>query len=357
MQYQSVKLNGLKAAVTFLLVVIIFSLAGCATPEKTKKEEPEDLVWPPPPEAPRIRYLRSYQGQEDFSIQDDFRSRLLGVEKAGITLQKPYGVALNADGSRMYVTDSKWKGVIVFDFKAERVFRFATDAMGTLKAPVEVRLDSQEKIYVTDGYGGKINVYSKEGETLLSLGGEEGVKRPTGLAIDEERNRLYASDTPNHRIVVYDLDGNFIQEIGSRGSDPGELNFPINLALDRGGNLFVTDTGNFRVQIFSPEGEFVREFGQLGDAYGSFARPKGIGVSSENHVYVLDAAFNNFQIFTDEGRLLLFVGTLGRQPGMFWLPTGLFIDQQDKIYVVDSVNRRVQVFQYLKEEAEEEKKP
>jgi len=303
-----------------------------------------------PPEQPRIRYIKSWRGQMNFKKRSDFKDALLGIDHQGLYLAKPYGVAVNADGSRMYVTDAKLRGVVVFDMKKEQVYMLKTDAMGGLASPVEVRVDSKGRIYVTDSFGGKLMVYKPNGETLRTLGRADGMKRPTGLALDEAHNRIYVSDVVSHQIMVYDFDGHFIKRFSERGSDPGYLNFPNNLAVDKDGKIYVTDSGNFRVQIFSPEGEYLSGFGKLGDGFGAFARPKGIAVDSDNHVYVLDAAFGNYQIFNNAGQLLLFVGTVGRGPGMFWLPAGMYIDNNDKIYVVDSLNKRVQVFQYIKEE-------
>jgi DNA-binding beta-propeller fold protein YncE len=351
MKYQDVGMLYRSCALALLTMALV--LVGCTTPE-TKKEEPKDLVWPSPPEQPRIRYLKSYRGQSDFRPQDDFKARLLGAEQGGLFLEKPYGVALNADSSRMYVTDSKLKKVVVFDFAAGQVSIMRTDAVGSMKSPVEVRVDKRGRVYVTDGYGGKLFVFGPDGKTLLTLGKEQEMQRPTGLALDEARNRLYVSDTPSHRIMIYDLEGGYVGEIGERGADPGQFNYPVNLSVDREGRLYVVDTGNFRVQVFSPEGDYLLEFGGIGDAWGSFSRPKGVGTDSEGHVYVLDAAFNNFQVFDgSDGSLLLFVGQLGREPGMFWLPTGLYIDDGDRIYVADSINARIQVFQYVTEDGDQ----
>ncbi len=332
-------------------------LTGCVSEPRKIREEPKNLVWPMPPEQPRIRYIKTYRGQMDFRKSDNLRDTLFGIEAQGISLAKPYGVAVNADGSRMYVTDAKLRGVVVFDFEKGKVAMLKTDAMGGLASPVEVRVDSQGRIYVTDSFGGKLMVYKPNGETLRSMGGAEGMKRPTGLALDEAHNRIYVSDVASHQIMVYDFDGNFIKRFSERGSDPGYLNFPNNLAVDKEGKIYVTDSGNFRVQIFTPEGEYVSSFGKLGDGFGSFARPKGIALDSDSNIYVVDAAFGNYQIFNETGRLLLFVGVVGKQPGMFWLPAGMYIDHNDKIYVVDSLNKRVQVFQYIKDSEVEKAAP
>ncbi|MFC1602534.1 SMP-30/gluconolactonase/LRE family protein [Pseudomonadota bacterium] len=336
--------------VTLLFLIAAVGLTGCVTKPPKPREEPKNLVWPPAPEQPRIRYIKSYRGQMDFKQADDMRNALFGIERGGLSLAKPYGVAVSHDGTRMYVTDAKLRGLVVFDLEKEKVFMLQTDAMGGLASPVEVRVDSKDRIYVTDSFGGKLMVYKPNGETLRTMGGADGMKRPTGLALDEAHNRIYVSDVVSHQIMVYDFEGNFIKRFAERGSDPGYLNFPNNVAVDKEGNVYVTDSGNFRVQIFSPEGEYISSFGKLGDGFGAFARPKGIALDSDSNIYVLDAAFGNFQIFNGDGQLLLFVGTVGKRPGMFWLPAGMYIDDKDRIYVVDSLNKRVQVFQYLKDE-------
>lgn len=327
----------------------LLGLVGCAA-EPVKKKDTSNLAWPAAPEKPRIRFVAEYSGQSDLGGKDELKASLLGDEGGGMQLEKPYGVTASADGSLIYVTDTKKHAVVVFDIKAKDVHALQTDAMGGLISPMEISLDKRGRIFVADSERKEVLVFSPEGKTLMALGKKEGLARPTGLALDEGRNRFYVADTTKHRIVAYDLEGKHLFSFGERGGDPGQLNYPVNLALDQKGNLLVSDTGNFRVQVFDGEGKFLNTFGALGDAYGNFSRPKGIAVDPDNNIYVVDGAFNNFQIFNDEGKVLLFVGAMGREPGMFWLPTGIYIDQSGRIYVADSVNARIQVFQYLKEE-------
>lgn len=346
------------------LGVTLAGLSGCAS--GPKKEDYSDMVWPAPPEQPRISYVAKYHGQKDLEDKNDWKDALLGVDNSGFALQKPYGVAASADGKKIYVTDTQLHAVVVFDLEKKDVFPLEVDAQGAMYSPLEIRTDSRGRIFVTDSVRKEVLVFGEKSKpkgdksqdqegshqqykTLMAFGKKEKLERPTGLALDEARNRMYVADTKKHRIVVYDMDGKFLRAFGERGAEPGQLNFPVNLAVDRDGNLLVTDSGNFRVQVFDGKGKFLNTFGQLGDTYGTFSRPKGVALDSDNNVYVVDAAFNNFQIFNREGKVLLFVGTAGRGVGSFWLPTGIFVDGSDKIYVVDSINMRVQVFQYLKE--------
>lgn len=311
----------------------------------------DDLVWPLPPDAPRIRYVKSYSGAADFRKKPSrWRRVLVGPEiDKGIALKKPYGVTTD-DAGRMYVTDTGLGAVLVFDESKKKVRVLGQEGQVRLVTPIGLAVADDGAVFVSDADLNQVFRFSADGRIDLALGRAEGLQNPTGIALDRNRNRLYVADSHLHKLFIYSTTGEFIDSWGERGPGPGQFNYPTNLAVDRQGNVQVVDTGNFRVQSFSPDGRLLSTFGEAGDAFGSFSRPKGIAVDSEGHTYVVDAAFNNYQIFDEEGRLLLFVGSLGSGPGRFWLPAGIHIDGKDRVFVVDQLNRRVQVFQYLSED-------
>ncbi len=318
----------------FLFGVLL--LLGCAP----KKKE-EVFVWPPPPEKPRVVYLGSYRGEADFK-RFDLLEALLGEKKIKIELFKPYGVW--AKDEKIYVADTAFNAIFIFDLKEKKV-----KLIGGFMGLIDVEGDSEGRIWASDAKAGIVYALNEEGRVLMGIG--RGIlKRPTGLAIDEKRRRIYVVDTAEHNVKVFSLDsGKHLFTIGRRGTGNGEFNFPTNIAVDRRtGNIVVVDTLNFRVQIFDSEGRFIRKFGSPGNRPGNLYRPKGVGVDSDGNIWVADAAFDNFQIFDQNGRLLLFVGGPGSGPGRFHLPAGLYIDEKDRVYVVDQFNRRVQVFQYIK---------
>ncbi len=317
---------------------------GCATPPAKPSTE---YVWPPSPETPRIKWLTQWSNRYDFGGPNPLMTFLIGEDRAE-ALRRPTAVVADTSGS-IYVTDGEQGLVFVFD-QEKKVMRFLGE--GTLAGAVGIAIDNKRGIiYVSDSRLDKVFGLDKNtGNLVISIGALKELSNPSGMVYDEERDRLYVSDTQHHAIKVFDKDGRLLFKFGSRGFQDGELNFPSYLALDGKGRLFVVDTLNFRVQIFDSEGKFLNKFGKLGDSSGTFTRPYGIGVDSEGHVYVVDSAFNNFQIFMEDGAFLLNVGNSGRKPGEFYLPQGMYIDKQDRIYIADSINRRVQVFQYLKEQ-------
>jgi len=312
------------------------------------------LVWPLPPEAPRIRYLTSYHGIGDFSTKKPgrWKTLLFGKEdptaRKSDTMVKPYGVAVSPNG-RVYVTDTAARRVFVLDPDAKTVTFLGEKGPGKLTKPIGVAIDDEGKVFVADGSLNRVFAYGPDANLVFGIGHEGELKNPSGVAVDPVNKRLYVADSAKHHVIAYStVDGARVRVIGERGGHPGQFNFPTNLFVDRHGRLYVADTLNFRVQIFDADGKVIKTFGTQGDAPGTLNRPKGVGVDSEGHVYIADSSFNNFQIFDTDGRLLLFVGSGGSGPGEFWLPAGLNVDARDRIYVADQGNARVQVFQYVR---------
>lgn len=326
-----------------LMTAVFGGIVSCAPPSEKKIM---NIVWPLPPEEPRVKFVEILQSSRDVEGPAGLGKAIFG-EDVEETFIKPYGVAVDREG-RIYVTDIG--RIFVFDKKNRKVeFIGAESGVGRLRTPIGIAISRDGKLYVTDVASDRVFVYTTKGNFITAFGQKGEFEAPSGLAVDEKRGRLYVADSKKHNVRVYDFGGRLLLTIGERGDAAGQFNFPTNIALDSAGNLHVVDTGNFRVQVFNPEGKFVKTIGQIGDRPGNFSRPKGIAIDSEDHIYVVDSAFQNFQIFDREGQLLLFVGEGGPDSGQFSVPAGIFIDSEDTIYVVDQLNLRVQVFQYLGE--------
>ena len=353
-----------RSLMTLVIITSVGGMLGCTTSDSTRPATTTDtsnLVWPAPPEQPRIKFVRTLFSEDQIvppeSTMSRIRDSLLGkASKSGRQLKKPYAVHADNRG-RLFVADSGWGKVLVFDEPNKSFSIWGTNGKGILSKPLGLTSDSHGNIYVTDSVKQRAVVFDPNGEFLYAMGLKGELQRPIGIAVDEKRNRVYVVDSKAHQIVVYNKAGKLVERIGKRGSEPGEFNWPTNITLDSSGKIYITDSMNFRIQILNPDGTSNRAFGENGDGRGQFVRAKGIAVNSLGHIYVSDAAFNNIQIFSNEGKLLLDVGTLGSEPGQFILPAGIFIDKENKIYVADQYNFRIQVFQYLEPDKNAKKQP
>jgi DNA-binding beta-propeller fold protein YncE len=305
-------------------------------------------VWPPPPQEPRIQFLKSLSGPADMGLKKSWLRRtvdtLFGTQEGGATMLRPYSVF--SDGGRIYVTDPGISALHIFnppgkDYSLIRKFREEP-----LISPIGVTADTYS-VYLTDSVLKKVFVFDKEGTPQRVIGTPELFIRPTGIATDADR--VYVVDTYGHSVFAFGKkEGNVLFQFGKNGQGHGEFHYPTNIFVGKDGLLYITDSLNFRIQIFDREGNFLSAFGKHGDAAGNFSKPKGIAVDSEGHIYVADADFDNIQIFDRDGKLLLVFGKTGRGKGEMVLPAGISIDDRDRIYVADSYNKRLQIFQYLK---------
>ncbi len=334
---------------SYLMVALIVCVTGCSEPQGELfpgLEQP--LVWPQPPESPRIEYLGQFVTEDDLlrsvSSLESMKQALFGREEIGV-LVGPYAVVLDAN-ERLYVSDTGGAVIHIMDLQTRNYLQFSELNEGErLICPVGLCIGEQ-LLYVADSTLSKICVFDMEGNFQFYIG-EDLLIRPSGMAFAADEQKLYVADAAQHTIFVFDRQGRHLSNIGSRGAGPGEFNFPTHLWLDKMGQLYISDTLNYRIQILTSQGEFLRMFGQQGDRPGYFAHPCGVASDSHGNIYVTDKQFENVQIFSPEGDILFVFGGEGVNPGQFWLPAGIFIDESNKIFVADQYNKRVQVFQLL----------
>ncbi len=327
-------------------------LGGCAAigsrPIFPELDPP--IQWPPAPHAARVRYVGSLQTASDLKAQRTALAALgelfVGRKKVE-SLYGPRAVVVTPDGSRAWIADPGGRCLHLFELQ-RRVYK-KVQQMGDvpLLTPVALCRGPNGSIFVGDSERVAIYRFSDQSGTLVeSLRLPEEVLRPVALDYDESADELWVVDAVGHDLKILGADGSLKRIVGRRGTNPGEFNFPCDVALD-GDRAWVADAGNHRIQAIKRDGEPLAAFGKAGDSSGDLALPKSVSVDPEGHVYVVDGRFENVQVFDRTGELLLFFGEEGNGPGQFWLPGDIHIEASGRMWVCDSYNRRVQVFQYV----------
>lgn len=362
----------------FLAALALVACAGCAaTPKPIFVAAASAMVWPPPPDTPRIRYLGEIRGESSLGRVprglDALREILTGPPPA-LDFVAPTSVA--ASGQRVYVTDRSAPGgaaLLALDLDARTISAWRPSAPA-MQWPIDVTI-AGDRLAVADAAAAVVFLFDLTGRFVGALGG--GVlQRPAAVAWDPSTRELWVVDSGLHACVVFDRSGSPTRRVGGRGAGAGQFNFPAGICVyeraaaaattsmpdlnddDRAAPAYadaagsgrlvaVADAMNFRVQVLDPSGAPRLRFGRKGDAAGDFSLPRDVAADSGGRLYVLDTQFENVQVFDDRGRLLMALGQEGRGPGEFNLPGGLSIDAQNRIWVADTYNRRVQVFQCL----------
>jgi sugar lactone lactonase YvrE len=321
-------------------------LSGCGP---LLQEQRQRFFWPPPPAEAKLEFQHFDFGDEDLQRGVDRRleDAILGRNLPKRLIFQPYSVASDGKG-RFFVADFVGGIIHVFDIANHKYRQLAAAVAG----PQKLLVDSQGELWILSSDKGLLLRFAAD-ESPRPEVKLPGVGRAASFAIDRQRNRIYVSDAPQHQLRLYDLNGRFLETIGTRGSAPGEFNYPGDLDLDADGNLYIVDAMNARIQVLAPDGTPRRSFGERGTARGSFSVPKGIAVSPSGLVYVSDASQHKIVIFSKEGEYLLTIGARyvykgeGISPGGFNFPAGLDVDANDTLWVADLMNGMVHEFQYL----------
>lgn len=220
---------------------------------------------------------------------------LWNESELGVPLASPVGLAVLGDS--IWVTDSE----------LARVYRFDTTGAVTgriddrsLRRPTGIAVDAAgQRLFVSDTAAGQVRVFDLDGRALATWGRPGGgpgeFNRPTFLAYRD--GRLYVADSLNARVQVLDDDGGFLRSIGQRGLFVGNLSRPKGVATDSDGNLYVVESYYDHVLIYDPRGELLLAIGGSGAAAGQFSQPTGIWVDARDRVFVSDMLNARVSVF------------------------------------------------------------
>lgn len=168
---------------------------------------------------------------------------------------------------------------------------------------------------------------------------------PHDAALGPDGN-LYVADRYNHRVQVFDQDGNFIRQFGNYGSGNGEFNELTGIHVAPDGKVYVSEWHNARVQVFDAQGKFVRSMGQPGSGEGQLSGPHGVTVDNDGNVYVVEHNNARVTVFKPDGTYLRQWGSSGTTDGQFQGVIAICRTPDNKIAVLErDGSRRIQVFE------------
>jgi DNA-binding beta-propeller fold protein YncE len=164
-------------------------------------------------------------------------------------LYGPRRIAIGSDDS-IYVVDSGRNRIVKFSPDGQVLASWGSEGSGDgqFVGLSSVAVDSTtNKVYVADSLNKRIQIFDSDGKFLTKWPVPEW-GQPLGfedLAIDPDRDRLYASSAHVNTILVFDLQGN---KVGTLAPTPDKLEGPSGLALVKD-KLFVLNTASARVSV------------------------------------------------------------------------------------------------------------
>lgn len=251
---------------------------------------------------------------------------------------------------RVYVFNRGEHPMVVFD-RNGRVLR--TWGEGVFARPHGLHIGPDDALYCTDDGDHTVRRCTPEGRVELTLGlaGKPAeymsglpFHRCTHTALSPAGDLYVADGYGNARVHKYSPDGRLLRSWGAPGIGPGEFNVVHNICADRDGWVYVADRENHRIQVFDGDGNYETEWhhvhrpcalcmsdgpsprffvGEIGPTMAVNRRAPNLGP----RLSVLDR----------EGRLLARIGApgAGTGPGQFVAPHGLALDSRGDLYVAE----------------------
>jgi WD40 repeat protein len=139
-------------------------------------------------------------------------------------------------------------------------------------------------VWATDSVDHTVRKFSPTGQLLLTLGkhkvagdnaSQDTFNRPNAVGFGP-RGQVFVSDGyANSRVVEFTPEGKFVRIFGGRkGTGDGEMGIVHGVSIDAQGRVYATDSDNQRVVVFDAQGKFVKNIAIPGRG-GSFMAADG----------------------------------------------------------------------------------
>ncbi|MBD3318656.1 hypothetical protein GF342_01980 [Candidatus Woesearchaeota archaeon] len=216
--------------------------------------------------------------------------------------------------------------------------------------PNDIAVDSSGNIYVIDMYNDRIMIYNSDLEFVEEL--DANFNEPRIIAIDKNDN-IYVADKRDSwgRLRKFDKDGNVLlalqepgmpQEFAEENDLVGILNIHADgIAVNSKGDIYVADgkagrdePERNRILIFDSDGDFDQEFTD-----SEFYRPSTMAFDDNDYLYLNDHMDDRIVVYDDD---LDYVEAIENQG--FHRPSDIEFDSDGYFYVVDKFNQRVEVY-------------
>ena len=181
--------------------------------------------------------------------------------------------------------------------------------------------------------------YSLQGKLLSIIGNNRGNNNgqfsdPRGLVFSSNK-MLYVVDGWNHRVQVFQQDDKFAFTFGSKGSNPGQFQCPVRIAIDTDNRVLVSDLDGNHISLFSHTGSFISRI--------TCDRPCAITVSPDGHIIASYGDRNKIGVWSPTHQMIEHFGKKGPQQREFDTINGIAMNSSGSIYVVEFHNKRLQV--------------
>jgi hypothetical protein len=217
------------------------------------------------------------------------------------------------------------------------------------------------KFACDDGLGGAIPCTGTGGGNVARTGVSHTLLNlPAAIAVDPfpdpitgQVGSLYIADGyGNHRVVVFDANGNYLRQFGTVGTGPSQFTsggggHPHCIRLGADHLIYACDRGQNKINVYQRDGTFVGNMTVIPNTPGGNGSAWDIDFSkdaAQTYAFISDGGNEVMWIFDRAGSLsganpqpLSGFGRPGHDPGTFTFLHMMAIDSKGNIYVGETV--------------------
>lgn len=153
-------------------------------------------------------------------------------------LDAPAGFSIY--GNQMAIADFYNHQIHFYDGNEWSIIGSKGTAESEFHYPTDVQI-TVDKIYVADAYNHRVQVFSKDGDSVQVIGEQDSMNASTGIYIDS--SNIWVTDFENNRVLNYDLEGKLKQIIQENIDKPTD----ILLVNDK---LYITNYGSKQLLVY-----------------------------------------------------------------------------------------------------------
>lgn len=212
-----------------------------------------------------------------FDNQGNFKHEF----SAGSLFTSPIDLAVDSSGF-IWVLGATTDG--------SKIFKFDFDGLYLQTIPLPREHDSLE-VRISSfclGDNGRFILQDNSNFRVLTMDGDGYIFSAFPIMVDFEEDmrqeqkigkirvyndRILIASSTIGSIYIYDLNGHMIRRVGHKGSEPGQVKFPVAAVMTDNGSVIVLDRMSHNYVCFDPNGKPVAEIGGRGDSPGWFYQP------------------------------------------------------------------------------------
>jgi len=217
-------------------------------------------------------------------------------------------------------------------------------AAGLFKNPTAIDILQDARIVICDSDNHRLQIFNLQGDFLKDLGGlgwaKDQFDEPKDIWARSALN-VFVADYHNRRVQRFDKDFNFLNSFVSNPGDDDRFQFRevLSVACSPRGDMFILDHGEKKVIKFNSNNKAEVAFAYYASGAGELLAPVQIDLTSDHRLVISDAAGKAVLIYDYYGNFSQKI-----EYPQFKFPSGLAIDDQNRIYVCDPLSAAIYIF-------------